>query len=214
MREVSMSILRQSFEQLQVIYSGEQQLALDLWQEIESAYSSPDRHYHNLSHLAFMLGHFNEHKTSLKDPDAVLFAIYYHDIVWEAGRKDNEAQSAKLAMRRLKELNVPRETRNRCNTHILCTIHHQPSEDPDTAWLVDFDLAILGTRPERYQQFVDGIRKEFAQFEGPIFDQGRAAMIQKMLGRKYIFLTGVYRTLHESTARKNLSKELKTLTQA
>ena len=57
-------------------YSTNNQLALTFWQEIENAYTSENRYYHNLAHIQFMLDLAKRYEKQLQNPDAVAFAIF------------------------------------------------------------------------------------------------------------------------------------------
>jgi Uncharacterized protein conserved in bacteria len=81
----------------------EQQLAA-CWLELETAYNLPGRHYHTLQHIEQMLILLDEVKEACADLEALQLAIFYHDIVYNAQRKDNEAQSALIARERLATL--------------------------------------------------------------------------------------------------------------
>ena len=51
-------------------------LISELWQEIENAYTSENRYYHNLAHIQFMLDLAKRYEKQLQNPDAVAFAIF------------------------------------------------------------------------------------------------------------------------------------------
>lgn len=69
-----------------------------LWQNLEKAYSSKSRHYHNLNHLLEMIELFDIYYNNLKNPNEVLYSIFYHDYVYKASPKDNEVKSAEMAL--------------------------------------------------------------------------------------------------------------------
>lgn len=60
--------------------------------EIIRAYSEPHRHYHTLDHLVFMITKAIEWKWELTDE--LIYAILYHDFVYDTSAKDNEEKSA------------------------------------------------------------------------------------------------------------------------
>ena len=59
---------------------------------LAAAYDAPARHYHNLQHIENLLGRVEVH--SLHDPVVVGLAVWFHDVVYDPLRPDNEAQSA------------------------------------------------------------------------------------------------------------------------
>jgi predicted metal-dependent HD superfamily phosphohydrolase len=59
-----------------------------------------NRHYHNLAHLMCMFDFVKRASkagVTLTDPAAVEWAVWFHDIVYQASSKSNEADSAELA---------------------------------------------------------------------------------------------------------------------
>ena len=74
-----------------------------LWEDLEKAYSSKSRYYHNLTHLENMIASFYEYKEQLQFPNEVLYTIFYHDIIYKTTRKDNEVKSAVHAVKILSE---------------------------------------------------------------------------------------------------------------
>src|SRR4051812_25326408 len=64
------------------------------WSEIEAAYAEPHRHYHTLAHIEAVLSGFDSHRQSFEDPDVAELALFYHDVIYDPSRQDNEVQSA------------------------------------------------------------------------------------------------------------------------
>ncbi len=110
------------------------------------------RHYHTLTHLEKLLEQLAP-ITGIDDWDTLLFALFYHDIVYKATRKDNEEKSAELARERLTQLQYPPQKMARCVAHILATQSHTPSADGDTNLFTDADLGILGTDTDTYRNY-------------------------------------------------------------
>jgi predicted metal-dependent HD superfamily phosphohydrolase len=73
-----------------------------------AAYSAPDRHYHNLEHLAEMFRVAARLTLITDDPSAVQLAVWFHDAVYDPRASDNEARSADLAATLLGPVGVPR----------------------------------------------------------------------------------------------------------
>src|SRR5687768_4982614 len=62
--------------------------------EAREAHRSPGRHYHTWDHVLDCVGKLRT--MPCKAPRVALLALVFHDAVYVAGRKDNEAQSANL----------------------------------------------------------------------------------------------------------------------
>ena len=72
----------------------------------------------------------------------------------------------------------------------------------------DIDMSILASEPIRYQQYVEGVIREYLTFKGvspEAFNQGRKDFILSLLNKKSIFFTKSY---SEKRARENLTNEL------
>jgi hypothetical protein len=71
-------------------------LAERWWERLRTAYSEPQRAYHTLSHIDALLALVRDRRAELKSPEAVSFAVWFHDIVYDPTAHDNEDRSAKL----------------------------------------------------------------------------------------------------------------------
>ena len=71
-----------------------------MWAELEAAYQTPPRAYHNIRHVHQVAAHYRNVAASVgwKHPKEVYLAVLYHDAIYQAGRKDNEARSAEFAV--------------------------------------------------------------------------------------------------------------------
>ncbi|MEM9674508.1 MAG: hypothetical protein AAF992_18090 [Bacteroidota bacterium] len=199
------------WQELATKYTDDSQLSNELWNEIENSYTTKNRHYHNLAHLSYMVNHATNYQHELSDSDTVLFSIFYHDIVYNVARKDNEQKSADLARERLTQLGVPAEKTSKCHAQIVATQKHAPSNDADTNYLLDFDLAILGESPAVYQEYTRQIRREYARYPGFLYRRGRRKVLQHFLAMDRIFKTDIFYESYEQSARANLKTELQSL---
>src|ERR1044072_8545422 len=67
-------------------------------EELVSAYTAPGRHYHNLAHIEDCLGALARvDNLSAAEREILSEAIWWHDVVYDATRSDNEELSAHLA---------------------------------------------------------------------------------------------------------------------
>jgi predicted metal-dependent HD superfamily phosphohydrolase len=180
------------------------------WLVLEKTYSTKSRHYHNLNHLKEMIELFDEYQSNLKNPDEILFSIFYHDYIYKATRKDNELKSAELALRFLpknESLN-----KNLIFDAICATQLHQQNEIEDINWLIDFDLKILAKDWEDYKIYFEQIRKEYKIYPDFLYNPGRAKALKHFLENEFIFQTEEFRGLYEDRARRNIEKEISLLT--
>lgn len=86
--------VKERFLNLMKKYSDNENYNLECWNEIDNNYSSKYRHYHNLEHLENMFIELDKVKSKVENLDTLLFAIYYHDIIYKATKINNEHRSA------------------------------------------------------------------------------------------------------------------------
>jgi predicted metal-dependent HD superfamily phosphohydrolase len=176
------------------------------------SYDSPWRFYHTWSHIAACLAQFAEQK--FDNPRAVLLALLFHDAVYVPGDKDNEIRSAELAERMLRyRSSVPESERRSISRMILLTANHHSADHlltADEAKLIDIDLSVLGQAWPAYQEYMQGVRREYCPAVTTEFQYriGRRAFLEKILSQKRIFMTDEMASRREVRARFNVSREI------
>lgn len=179
------------------------------WKDLEKAYSTKSRHYHNLTHIWAMIESFETYRDKLQNPDEILFSIFYHDFVYSASKKDNELKSAEYALTILPEnVNLNKQL---VFDAICATQQHQHNNIEDINWLIDFDLKILAKDWEDYKIYFEQIRKEYRIYPDFLYKPGRAKALKHFLENEFIFQTEEFRNLYEEKARINIEKEIKLL---
>ena len=86
--------------------SGDTEKIFDLLCEF---YSEKHRAYHNLNHIKFLLGLFEDFGEFIDDKPCVFFTIWFHDAIYDPRKNDNEKQSAELAVKCLQQISLPKE---------------------------------------------------------------------------------------------------------
>src|SRR3954463_16671639 len=120
------------------------------WAAVVAAWSEPHRRYHDLAHLAAVLGLVGELGGAAADLDAVRLAAWYHDVVYDSERSDNEQVSAQRARAGLRGL-VTDDRLAEVERLVLLTAGHDPAPgDANGAVLCDADLAVLASPPHAY----------------------------------------------------------------
>lgn len=187
-------------------------VAETLWLEIETAYTEPDRFFHDLTHLEHMHRELLAVQTHCKDWETLLFSNVYHDVVYNVEQNtvmnDNEERSAAFAERHLRSIGVPTERIERCKQQILATQKHSATSDPDTNLLTDADLSILGQSWSQYAAYYKNIRKEFSAYPDAIYNAGRRKVLEYFLHMTPLFKTPHFHALYEKKAKENMRKEL------
>jgi predicted metal-dependent HD superfamily phosphohydrolase len=185
--------------------------SLEEFNQLVAHYSEPQRFYHTLEHLQNIFLTFDILNLDLaKEDTAILeFAVWFHDIIYDAKAKDNEDQSAARASLMLESFKIPKSIVLPTCQLILDTKRHQPSTESFVNLLfLDLDLSIFGASPALYDRYTHNIRKEYACVEEKAYREGRAKVLQNFLQRPKIFFTALMHTKFDRTARQNLEGEI------
>lgn len=176
--------------------------------DLAVAYGEPGRAYHTLDHVLDCLTRFDETRDVPPERDLVEAAIWFHDVVYDAHRSDNEVRSAQWANRVLSAAGVSQRSAARVQEMVRMTDHSAEATDPAGRLLCDIDLSILGRSPAEFDAYEDRIREEYAWVPEPEYRVGRARVLSGLLARPRIYLTGQYHDRYEAAARANLRRAL------
>lgn len=204
-------MLKETFIELLTNYTDNNRLTNELWTEIENYYSDKKRHYHTLQHLDNLLTLLTEIKGEIKNWDTILFTLYYHDIIYNSLKTDNEGKSAELAENRLKQISVSNDKIELCKQQILATKSHLKSTDSDTNYFTDADLSVLGQDWETYTSYYKNVRKEYSIYPDFVYNSGRKKVLTHFLTMDRIFKTDFFYSEFEMQAKRNLTNELNIL---
>jgi predicted metal-dependent HD superfamily phosphohydrolase len=179
-----------------------------------AAYASPGRHYHTWAHIEACLR--EAHGLTFDDAPVVYAALLFHDAIYVAGAKDNEARSAKLAATQLQGLARFDAARIARVEHlIMLTASHAalPADAPgDDKKLIDIDLSILAAPAETYRRYAQEVRREWVPgvVSEAQYAHGRAAFLRGVLAAPRIFHSADF-SAREVPARANIERELSDL---
>jgi predicted metal-dependent HD superfamily phosphohydrolase len=204
--------IREVWDQLTGKYSNNMALVDRLYREIERKYTSSRRHYHNLHHIQALLQFCETYAGQLQEPDVVVFSVFYHDIIYNVLRKDNEPRSAVLAVKRLQALGVPADKLEQVKLFIEATQTHTVGgavkHTSDLQLFLDFDMSILGAPWEVYEAYTRQVRREYRIYPDKLYYPGRRQFLQHCLQAVSIFQTQIFRDQYETQARENMAREL------
>lgn len=160
-----------------------------------------------------MLLQADNFEQGIQDFDALIFAIWYHDIIYKPTKKDNEDKSAIFAENHIKMMLFDQKRLKNIKKLIVSTKKHKIiiGENMDNAYLLDMDLSILGTNWETYENYTQQIRNEYKIYPDFMYKPGRKKVLQHFLVRETLYFTEAYRNKFESQARKNIKKEIELL---
>jgi predicted metal-dependent HD superfamily phosphohydrolase len=197
------------------------------WRIIYDNYSDPGRFYHTLEHLRTMFRYCTSLSKFLSRPDLVMFAIYFHDIIYDpssSGGK-NEMCSADMFRKFANDCNVncatvgsapiPDSDIEKVHSWIVRTASHLagPTPEGDLAYFLDMDLAILGAPPPKYARYTEQIRLEYHSYSDSAFNTGRLQVMKSFQDHPALFFSEEMKRLLELNASVNVATEIKHLEQ-
>jgi len=176
--------------------------------EMIQAYSSAGRHYHDLAHIEDCLAKLDRVAgLQARDREILKQAIWWHDVVYDPTRTDNEERSAELA-----EQNVAPDLRDEVARLIRLTRTHDVAPgDRLGAILISIDLSILGADAAAYDAYAAAIRREFSHVPDEAYRQGRTAVLERFVSRPVIYPDAGFAAQLDSQARANIARELAVL---
>jgi predicted metal-dependent HD superfamily phosphohydrolase len=181
------------------------------WAFLVGAWSEPHRRYHDLAHLAAVLGLVDRLADAAGDPDAVRLAAWYHDVAYDPERTDNELVSAERARVGLRGL-VPDDRVEEVARLVLLTAGHDADPgDANGAVLCDADLAVLASPPEAYAAYASAIRVEYGHLSDEDYTAGRIAVLERLLALPQLFRLPAVADEWTPRARANMTAELSLL---
>jgi predicted metal-dependent HD superfamily phosphohydrolase len=175
----------------------------DLWTQLSTLYTEPHRHYHHLGHIASSLSEFDAIGSN---KSLIEGAIWFHDIIYDPKRDDNEAASIASFLDATSSWLDPQSGTAITRLIDATDFRISPSDDPDSRLMVDIDLAILSASPEIYDDYCQAIRREYAHVSDEAFREGRAKVMAGFLERP-IYWTEWF-IGREERARENIVREL------
>jgi predicted metal-dependent HD superfamily phosphohydrolase len=201
-------MIKEQFSEAFSRYSSDQNLWHSLWYDIDRNYTRKGRYYHTLAHVENLFRELWPFRDTFKHWDIVIFAIAYHDIIYNTLKKNNEEKSAMYATRQLALISFPKAFIQKCAQFILATKSHQLNADHEINLFTDADLSVLGGNPDSYFLYCQQIRKEYAIYPDFMYIPGRRKVIEHFLTMDHIFKTDTFRDRYEDQARINLQREL------
>jgi predicted metal-dependent HD superfamily phosphohydrolase len=205
-----MGMHRQRFQQLWLRCASDGASAdADIrFDEIASHYRESHRRYHTPEHVEHCLGQFDDARDQMDDPDSVELAVWYHDVIYDAGASDNELMSAELFQRRAAG-HVDEERIRTIHDLVMVTVHNRvaPSTE-DQGFMVDIDLSSFGLPWDRFLRDSVAVREEFPHLSDEEFYPKQKGFLQSLLQREHFCYTEFFRLRHEERARTNIQRYL------
>lgn len=197
------------------------QQRIDDWQALGSQliarWNEAHRRYHDERHLEdvlLALDHLAVRGERVQTE--TLLAAWFHDAVYHGDGGADERNSAELAVAQLGDFGLDSGLVHQVGEFIVATIPATQVKDPAAplAHLLDADLSIFASPIERYEQYAEAVRQEYAHVPHLDFVTGRSAILASYVNQTAIYRTRTAQQLWEQRARENLTREIDALEHA
>lgn len=203
------------------------------WSRVAARYGEEQRAYHTLRHVGEVLSRLDEHAaadaaansgrgTAALAADerlAASLAAWFHDVVYDPRRADNEELSAVELDEFAAECGVPANVHALARAAIVATAGHaepDPASLPDSMpgaaaavrAVLDADLAVLGRPPAAYDEYAGQVRREYAFVPVETFRRRRADVLRGLVARQRLYFTDLWHGRLDAAARLNLQREI------
>jgi len=183
--------------------------------------------YHGWKHLLHVYWELVQYSEVLYGkpqlPEWVVWAILYHDAVYNPGEQGNEQASKNLFMADARSLAFSKYEypKKLVEQAILLSDHKEPlesvnfKEDEDDFWLaafLDADMCILGQPAEVYDQYSFEVSLEYSNYPLPQYRAGRRQFLEGIRERiGALYLTQYFRYKYRTQSLVNVERELSAL---
>jgi predicted metal-dependent HD superfamily phosphohydrolase len=204
--------LRRQWDDLMQLYGLNSAQTESVFADLVAHYEGDGRYYHNLQHIQNVLEIIESVRTYANDVAAIKLAAWFHDVVYDVQRSDNETQSAIYAANVLKKLGIDAATITKVSRMIRATKHNRGCpEDIDCQIMLDADLATFASDWDLQIEIEEAIRQEFAFVPDDAYREGRKVVLQNFLRRDRIYCTEVIYNEREAWARRNIERAIEAL---
>eukprot|EP01125_Pyxidicula_operculata_P017319 TRINITY_DN6067_c0_g1_i1.p2 TRINITY_DN6067_c0_g1~~TRINITY_DN6067_c0_g1_i1.p2 ORF type:complete len:220 (-),score=31.26 TRINITY_DN6067_c0_g1_i1:20-679(-) len=186
------------------------------YKNIETKYKEPQRYYHTLEHIEELFGYYDKYFTLLQKPEVVQLSIFFHDVIYDPNKNDNEEKSVEYFQQFCADTSPvcysTGASLSLVDDYIIATKSHKTSgNDTDLNYFLDFDLAVLGKPSAEYKRYASQIRSEYLPvYPEPKYSLGRMRVLNH-LSEGGLFITKEFQDTFEQTARNNLKEEIESL---
>ena len=190
-------------------------------QDLLTRLAEPTRHYHGTAHITLLWQRHRQYGAGLPVQEEpwntwLACAIAYHDAIYDAARRDNEAASAALWQSANPAL--PPDAIAWVTGTILATANHlAATPEPGMTepawiarqWMLDLDLTPLGETPDVFNANTAALRREYAHLSNAAWTTGRTSFLRSIADTPRLFRTAVLHTAFDAQVRDNIVRELR-----
>jgi predicted metal-dependent HD superfamily phosphohydrolase len=192
-----------------------------IYNTVFSSMTSDKVYYHTPVHILSMLTFADLNNIKLQPWEKL--AIFFHDVIYKPGSKNNEINSIQFMMALLDGTGISESIKMQSASAIQATAMHLEQEwEPEFNTLMDLDMSGFSANKDSYNIQNDCIKKEFCQpdlnrYDGVTlenFNKGRISFLTNLKNKKSIYRTDLFLNKFEQKAQENCINSIKELTNA
>lgn len=195
--------LEERFSDLWQACSGEN--AERVWQNLRSHYQEPHRHYHTLAHIDHCLGQLDMAREHIAEFRATEMAIWFHDVIYHYGAKDNEILSVDY-FRDMAGSAMSADFIARVSQFIIATQHIGAAAESAIAYVVDIDLSGFGLPWEAYLADSTALRYEAEGVSDEQYYMGKLRFLSELQRWPSLYQSSFFRDRLEANAQSNIAR--------
>jgi predicted metal-dependent HD superfamily phosphohydrolase len=176
-----------------------------VWRRLHAHYQEPHRHYHTLAHIAHCLGQLDLARDHVAEFSATEMAIWFHDIIYHYGARDNEILSVAY-FRGLADATMSPRFIDRVSEFIIATQHAGAASDSAIAFVVDIDLSGFGLPWEDYLADSNALRCEADGVADEQYYQGKLRFLSELQRWPCLYQSPFFRQRLEAIAQANIAR--------
>ena len=176
-----------------------------VWLKLRQHYTQPHRFYHSLGHLAHCMRELDLAKDHMVEVKASEMAIWFHDVIYHYGARDNEILSGAY-FRSLAEPTMPAPFIDRVCEFIIATQHTGAARDAATEFVVDIDLSGFGLPWEGYLADSNALRKEAEGVSDENYYRGKLRFLTELQRWPSLYQSPFFRQRLEAAAQSNIAR--------
>lgn len=184
--------------------------AEEIWEGVARYYCESHRHYHTLTHILNCLREFDRCIDRIQNRHCVELAIWFHDVIYEQGRGDNELQSSRYFQAMCGRCFNEATIRTVCDLIVVTEHRHQPVTS-DQQYICDIDLSSFGIPWEQFLGDSEALVEEEPVKDPGVIAQQKLKFLYALERREHIFYTDYFRRRLEDRARSNLRRYIEIL---
>jgi predicted metal-dependent HD superfamily phosphohydrolase len=176
-----------------------------VWQKLRSHYQEPHRYYHTLAHIDHCLGQLDFARDHVAEFSAIEMAIWFHDIIYHYGAKDNEILSVAY-FKHVAGATMSAHFVDRVSEFIIATQHSGAARDAAIAYIVDIDLSGFGLPWEDYLAESTSLRYEADDVGDEQYYQGKLRFLNELQRWPNLYQSPFFKDRLEATAQSNIAR--------